>query len=189
MSLQKLSQVAGRIYVPGTSNPSGVGESEGDLFVHTSNDTLSVYSGSAWVEAASYGSFKTFTPTCTQGGSVTLTTAIGRYQVGGKRCLLHISLDFGGTGTGGNAITIGDIPSAIAPRVSGDPASGTADLDVGAGYYYDPGVALYMCLAHFATSSTIRMVANTSGFLLGVNPATAIATADSLNLTIAYELA
>src|SRR5688500_15076466 len=103
-----------------------------------------------------YGSVTTFSPTVTQSGSVTLTTAIGRYRHVGNVCWLHIFCDVGGTGTGGNNIVIGNVPAAVAPRVSGL-FSSTGEVDVGDGFFFDSGTALYRCISAFNAAATLLL--------------------------------
>lgn len=136
-------------------------------------------------------SVSTFSPTLTQSGSVTLTTATGRYRHVGFWCDLHIFLNPSGTGTGGNDMVIGNVPAAIAPRSSGAIAGGDADLDVGVGSYHDSGSALYLLHAFFASSSTIKLQHSgaTGGSNFGTNPNVAVAAADSINVTMRYETA
>lgn len=137
-----------------------------------------------------YGSIATFSPTLTQSGAVTLTTAVGRYRHVGHTCYLHCFLNPSGTGTGGNAIVVGAIPAAIAPRVSGAPYGGDAEVDFGIFGYHDSGTAFYGGACWFATSSTLQMSQiNSATAVLGVTPNFAVAAADSMNLTITYETA
>lgn len=135
------------------------------------------------------GSGTAFAPTVLQPTSVTLTSAIGRGLIAGKICQLHVFIDFGGTGTSGNDITIASIPAAFAPRVSASPVTSTGESYSGCGFYFDSGSALYSLTCAFVTSSTIKIWPDilNSGAALGAS--IAIAAADSLKLDITYEIA
>lgn len=171
-----------------TAAAQGGGLLEGMAIYETDTNLTKVYNGTSWVVVAR-DAWATFTPTCTQSGAVTLTTATGRYSHIGTTCTLHVALDFGGTGGGATTIAVDSIPAAIAPRSSGSPVGSTADVPLGSFVYYDSGSALYSGTCFFASSSTISFVeANTiSGSFLGGAPAITIAAADSLSLTITYE--
>jgi len=137
-----------------------------------------------------YGAAGTFSPTLTQSGSVTLTTATGRYFHIGYRCMLHIFLDLGGTGTTSNDLVVGAIPAAIAPKSSGTLGSAT-DTYTGTGYYFDSGTTNYTIVPFFDTSSTLRFrwTGSTGTTNMGSGPAFAAAAADSLIIDIFYETA
>lgn len=135
-----------------------------------------------------YGStWTTFSPTMTQSGSVALTTATGRYHYVGYRCTLHIFLDPSGTGTIANDIVIGNIPAAIAPRVSGEISAGNQEGALGNGYYFDSGTGGYTGICFFASSSTLKMKQANQTANVGTAPSIAVAAADSMHLDITYE--
>lgn len=137
------------------------------------------------------GAAATFSPTITQVGSVTLTTATGRYFLVGNLCYLHCFIDFGGTGgTAGNDLVLGNIPTAIAPLASGEVANSSGQSYIGSGVYFDSGTAMYSLTGYFASSSTLKFIeANTiSGNKFGTTPSMTPAAADSMSFDIVYEI-
>jgi hypothetical protein len=149
--------------------------SEGQLAVNTSTDQLVVYTGSAALELARYGSLSSVTLTTTQSFGVTSNNAGGMSR-NGTWCDANFQMYFTSNGSSGNAITIAS--TLPAP---------TYQMRVGDFTYVDAGTTVYEGSILLTTGSGLRFYAhNSSGGLLGANPSFAIAVGDELYMTIRY---
>ena len=125
--------------------------------------------GAAWVS---------YTPTLTQGVTVTKTIAYAKYCLLQKLCIVNLDLNVTSAGTGAAAITIGLPLTAVA---------GTQQI--GSGFVYDQNInALYSGPASLSTTTTINMLYQT-GSPIGQSPSMALASGDVIRLMVAYEVA
>ena len=126
--------------------------------------------GAAWVS---------YTPTLTQGVTVTKTTGLAKYCQIQKLIIVNMDLTVTSAGTGAVGISIG-LPIAT--------AAGTTQ-QIGTGMVYDQSAnALYSGPASIATTTTITMLYQT-GSPIGQSPSFALASGDVIRLMVAYEAA
>ena len=90
-------------------------KAEGMLSSTLDDNTLDVYTGSAWSSliAPAWGAGLGFTPTLTQSATVTKTTAWAAYQRIGRWIHGTVTLTVTGSGTASNAVVVG-LPVAAA---------------------------------------------------------------------------
>lgn len=123
------------------------------------------------------GAFASFSPTLTQGGSVTIT-AVGRYVQIGKLVLGTINISLSGSGTGGNAIVLGGLP--VTPRSNNG--------GVCMAFYFDTSASTYYALmGALGNTTSVTFYPGAGGF--GVSPAVTAASGDGLQVTFLYEAA
>lgn len=125
--------------------------------------------GAAW---------EAYTPTLTQGVTVTKTIAYAKFCRLQKLCIVNLDLNVTSAGTNNQNIAIGLPLTAVA---------GTQQI--GAGFVYDQNLnALYSGPASLATTTTITMLYQT-GSPIGSSPTMALASGDVIRLMVAYEVA
>jgi hypothetical protein len=127
--------------------------------------------GAAWVD---------YTPTLTQGVTVTKTVAQARYCQFQKTIIGQLVLNVTSAGTAATAVAIG-LPFAAR---SGQPM-------VAFGYIYDASTNVMYNLNFLPASaggSTISGYYQT-GFFFGVSPAITLATSDQIAINFNYEIA
>ena len=136
----------------------------GEVLTSTKLNTI----GAAWVD---------YTPTLTQGVTVTKTVAQARYCQFQKTIIGQVLLNVTSTGTASTAVAIG-LPVAVR---SGTPM-------VGSGYIYDASTnVMYNCT--FTGSASIINGFYQTGFNFGVSPAITLTTSDQLSIQFSYEIA
>jgi hypothetical protein len=124
--------------------------------------------GAAWVD---------YTPTLTQGVTVTKTVAQARYCQFQKTIIGQVLLNVTSAGTAATAVAIG-LPFAVR---TGTPM-------VGSGYIYDASTnVMYNCT--FSGNASIINGFYQTGFNFGVSPAITLATSDQLSIQFSYEVA
>lgn len=125
--------------------------------------------GAAWVD---------YTPTLTQGVTVTKTIQSAKYCQIQKLLIVNVALNVTSAGTSNVGIYVG-LP--INPL--------STDNSYGAGFVYDASSnALYHSTVNGQSSSTIQFLYQT-GSPVGQNPTFALASGDIIRFTIAYEVA
>jgi hypothetical protein len=125
--------------------------------------------GAAWVD---------YTPTLTQGVTVTKTISHARYCQIQKTVIVSMFLYATSAGTAGQFVTVG-LP--IAPKSAG--------TQLGTGFIYDASTnVLYNVSPTFSTGTLFDMFYQTgNGF--GVSPAITLANTDQLRFNLTYEVA
>lgn len=124
--------------------------------------------GAAWVD---------YTPTLTQGVTVTKTVSQARYCQFQKTIIGQLSLSVTSAGTAATAVAIG-LPIAVQ---TGTPM-------VGSGYIYDASTnVIYNCT--FSGNASIINGLYQTGFNFGVSPAITLAAGDQLAIQFSYEIA
>lgn len=127
------------------------------------------------------GAWTSYTPTLTQGATVTKTVTYAKYQRIGRTIHFAVDLSVTGSGTGGNDILIG-LPVAAT----------TSNYDIGSGFVYDSSaVAGYAALVEiFATTGfKLRAMTAAAGFLGSATFTAALASGDLLRFSGTYEAA
>jgi hypothetical protein len=125
--------------------------------------------GAAWVD---------YTPTLTQGVTVTKTIASARYCQIQKLVIVNVNLNVTSAGTSNVGINVG-LPKNV---LSGDGS-------YGAGFVYDQNLnALYHSTVNAVSASAIQFLYQT-GSPVGQSPTFALASGDIIRFTIAYEVA
>ncbi len=124
-----------------------------------------------------------WTPTITQSGSVSCTITQAKYARIGKMVFVVAKLDVTGTGTAGNAIVIGGIPTAIAPAQTG------SGVCVGSALVVDAGTTTYACSLQAPFSDQFYFRTGTNSGALGATPSFALASGDIISFTAMYEVA
>ncbi len=123
-----------------------------------------------------------WTPTITQSGSVTITSSDCWYIIRDKICHLRAELVVTGSGSAGNNIVIGGIPTAAQPA---NLAANTASL--GRAIVYDSGTAVYLgfVVPNSAASSFVMRDTNTRNI---IGTSFALANNDRITITCNYEV-
>ena len=125
--------------------------------------------GAAWVD---------YTPTLTQGVTVTKTIASARYCQIQKLVIVNVDLTVTSAGTNNIGINVG-LPINVL----------NTNGSYGAGFVYDASLnALYHSTINGESSSTIQFLYQT-GSPVGQNPTFPLASGDVIRFTIAYEVA
>jgi len=125
------------------------------------------------------GASQSFTPTLTQSGSVSTSSATGRYIKVGKWVVAQCSVTASSAGTAGNQIIIGGLPVA---------QSNDAFPHCVGRYLNAAGNSNYLLVGEFATTTSMILYsggAATGRF--GVNPVVTIASGDIISLILIYE--
>ena len=126
--------------------------------------------GAVWVD---------YTPTLTQGATITKTITNARYCQIQKSVFVQVYLIASSAGTASNQLVIG-LP--ITARNSFGTVNGIAQL-------YDASTNLmYVCTAYQNTTTTMSFIYQT-GNPFGISPAITIASGDQLQFSIVYEAA
>ena len=149
---------------PDDTDPVG----DGALDMRTLGNSIDSTLGDAWIA---------YTPTLTQGVTVTKTTVQARYKKIGKTVVGQLLINVTSAGTPATAVAIG-LPVAVR---SGTPM-------VGYGYIYDASTnVMYNCT--FSGNTSIINGFYQTGFNFGVSPAITLAAADQLSIQFNYEVA
>lgn len=131
------------------------------------------------------GRWMDWTPTITQVGALTLTINSARYKTNDNLVNIMAELTVAsGTGTGGNAIVIGGIPTAIQPTG----LLGSSTSTIGTCFMFDTSApaAYYGFLVVQSASDWRLRDSNTRG-AMGVNPNVALAVGDQITFRGSYE--
>jgi hypothetical protein len=125
--------------------------------------------GAAW---------ESYTPTLTQGVTVTKTIQSAKYCQIQKLVIVNVALNVTSAGTSNVGIIVG-LPKNVL----------STDGSYGAGFVYDAsGNALYHSTVNGQSSSTVQFLYQT-GSPVGQSPTFALASGDIIRFTIAYEVA
>jgi len=128
------------------------------------------------------GDSGTWTPVINQGGAVSTTIAYAEYRRTGKMVNLRCYLTAAGNGTSGQALNITGVPPALAAKSSElGIAMGTATIQFAGTYSF--------AAVRFQTTTALGFIVQSGTSVLGINPSTAIATSDLIQLSINYEIA
>lgn len=131
-----------------------------------------------WLGGAS-GTHGAFTPTVSQGGALTLSSAVGRYWQIGVLVFVSISITINSSGTGGQAVIIGGLPVTE--------ANSTWSPCAGYGEYIDASPSTYYPITTlWASTSSLYIVSNGGTGMFGSNPAITAAAGDIISLTALY---
>lgn len=127
------------------------------------------------------GASLTFTPTVTQSGAVSTSSATGRYLKIGKWVIAQLQLVCSSAGTAANAIIIGGLPVNTSndgfPHAIGFFSRGGP-----------PGTLNHLLAGFFDTATTLKLLAGaaaTGNF--GVNPGVTLASGDVISMILVYE--
>jgi hypothetical protein len=123
--------------------------------------------------------WETYTPTLTQGVTVSKTTVVARYCQFQKTVIVNIMLNPTSTGTVGSALSVG-LP--IAARANNNQIVGT-------GYIYDNSPQFTYNVSAYLASTTTFNALYQGGSPWGSNPSLAIANGDQIQFMITYEVA
>jgi hypothetical protein len=137
----------------------------------TGSLTAAMHQAEAWTA---------FSPTVGQSGAVTVTTNYAAYQIVGKRVMCMFSLTASSVGNGGD-ITV-TIPAAIQSKRTGNFAV------LGSGIVVDNGTGNYACQVVATAATTLKFLRDTTGYV-GSSPTFTVASGDSFQAMLAYELA
>jgi hypothetical protein len=153
--------------------------SEGQLAVNTSTDRLVVYNGSAAVELARYGDWSSWTPTLSQGGSVTNSAGDCVFTRSGRLIVVTGYVGSTGTGTASNAIIVGtNLPLPAATGV------------VGFAEFFNSGDQYYIAsVAMNASTGNLTFASHGGNNLFGINPNVQLSSGDGFNLVLSYRAA
>ena len=124
------------------------------------------------------GAHTSWTPTCTQSGSVTVTNTRSRYARYGRLIVATFDLTATTAGTSANAVTL-SLPVTAAATASG----------FGTGYILDQGAAYYVGTWTLTSTTAMVLYCHNETGAAGVDPAFALANTDIIRGTITYEAA
>ncbi len=125
------------------------------------------------------GAFANWTPTITQSGTLTLSTAIGRYIQIGKVVIATVKVTINSTGTTANGIVLGGLPFTLSANSAGPFF----------GQYSDASVPTVYQVIGIPSGTSIALYGGNGSAALGVGPAFAAAASDTLVGTVIGELA
>lgn len=148
---------------PDDTDPVG----DGALDMRTLGNSIDSTLGDAWIA---------YTPTLTQGVTVTKTTVQARYKKIGKTVVGQVVLNATTAGTLGVFVTIG-LPFAVR---AGNPI-------VGAGYIYDASTNIIYNLTFVGSGSGMSGFYQTGNYW-GASPNLALANTDQIALNFSYEV-
>jgi hypothetical protein len=126
--------------------------------------------GAAWVD---------YTPTLTQGVTVTKTISYARYCQFQKTIIVQVLLIATSAGTAAAEVAIG-LPLT---------ATGTLNRANGTGFVYDASANVIYNMTSFLATTTTAKFYYQSGFGFGTSPAVTLANTDQLSFTFIYEAA
>lgn len=126
------------------------------------------------------GRWVAWTPTVTQGVSVTATVSYARCILSNNTVTLTTLLTATSAGTAGTAIVVSGLPYSI--------ANTSAFSAIGSGVIVDAGVAVYAGIAVAAGANDIRVIYPGSNYI-GVIPNFALANTDVISIAATYEVA
>jgi hypothetical protein len=125
------------------------------------------------------GPWQDWTPTIDQGGAVTFTGTYARYAIDNDTAHMMVHLGVTSVGVAGNAVTIGSIPSHIAPAHVGARVTFGVFIISNGGVNYQ-GITTY-------TSGGFQFRDSTTRSLVGINPNIALAPGDIIDFNVTYE--
>ena len=131
------------------------------------------------VNTSLYGAWSTYVPTLVQSGTVTTTVTRASYKKIGFLVHVDVVLTVTGSGTTGNAISVG-LPVT---------ATSLTDL-VGTGLVFDTSAGLnYWASSYAGTTTTVQLYDSNTRLAIGVDPAFALASGDVVHVHGFYESA
>lgn len=176
---RRASALGGVVVCTSATRPT-TGLYEGLTIYETDTDSVQCWSGTAWEHVATIGAFPTWTPQLWQNANVAAAVDRARYVRGpGRRVEALCLVTPSAAGASGVAIEIRNLPI---PAVS---ASGI----LGVFRYFDAGSTIYTGTVFGATTTSVRFQVSGNGNPMGTNPTFAIASSDSLWMSINYEAA
>lgn len=131
------------------------------------------------------GGWRDWTPTITQSGSVTITIDEAKYMLlgGGKLVTLYAELTVTGSGTSGQGIVVGGLPTHIEPAKNGTYA-------IGSFFIVDSSVPIRYVGSVSPLPATVGFRFQSSGFAsaAGVTPAFGLANGDTIGFSCFYRV-
>lgn len=124
-----------------------------------------------------YKGMKTWTPTVTQSGAVTLTATYAKYSCIGSLVYLNAYIAITSAGTTNNIIYVGGLP--ITP---------VRDGVYGSFIVIDTGTGRYVGSASANTSNQVYFTVHNVGSSVGVAPNFALANGDIIQFTVIYPI-
>jgi hypothetical protein len=120
-----------------------------------------------------------YTPTITQGVTLSKTVNYAKYKQIGKTLYVNISMTITSGGTAGNRIRT----SLPIPVISADV------VVLGSGYYFDAGTAHYPGTAIIYDVNTVELYTHASANAIGASPGVTAANNDVMAYNLVYEVA
>jgi len=158
---------------------------EGLEIYETDTNKVLVYDGSAWVTTAYLGQFDSYTPTITQGATVSKTVVQSNYTKIGRRVTGTLLLNLTSSGTANNIITV-TLPHTA--RYGAYQVTGTGYL-----YYAAGGTRVpFYVMFNSTTTMQFSQTADTVGPLLGQTGssfAAAVVSGDAITVDYTFESA
>ena len=174
-----LARIAG---LTTTQFAANVIDTDGTLAANSDTRIASQKAGKTYTDttvAASPTTWITWTPTLTQGVSVTFTTTRARYVQLGKITFVLCHITATSAGTVGQTITVGNLPVDIL----GSPRS------LGSGTVTDTGFVAYPADVQRFAASDVLFAGFAQGNAIGTTPRFALASGDIISFMITYETA
>jgi hypothetical protein len=120
-----------------------------------------------------------FTPTMSQSGGITLSTATGRYTRYGPLVIATTRCIASSSGSASNALVVGGLPVTALDTAAG---GGTCF-----GFFSRAGNPNHLLHGVWASTSSVNFYSGAAATgLFGVNPAVTIASGDEVSLTFVY---
>lgn len=127
-----------------------------------------------------------WTPTFTQGSAISISVNWASYAKIGKVALVQGNFNILSAGTGGNAMTVGALPSSVIP-----PLRTGSFVMQGGGLFVDASASNQV--SHMAavlpTSTQIAFYVQAQTAQFGINPSFACANGDALSFFVLFEVA
>lgn len=127
------------------------------------------------------GEWADWTPTLTQGGTVSLTIQEAKYSIVGRVCHVYARLTATAGGTVSNVINVGGLPYSLA--YTGDVFA------VGSAFILDAGTVLYHAAAAPASATTLKFGVSGLTDYLGTTGGYTLANNDIVSFTATYRIA
>jgi hypothetical protein len=122
------------------------------------------------------GAWTSWTPTCTQSGSVAVTNTRSRYARYGRMIVATFNLEATAAGSAGNGVII-SLPVTAA----------SVSSIQGVGYILDGGTGYYVGVWTAYSTTAVQLIAHAQTGAVGGTPSFALASGDFISGTITYE--
>jgi len=186
-----LSSVVGAqsIIKPGvcTSSTRPAVPFEGQMIYETDTDKVLVWNGTAWLYSSTPqtteigGAWVTYTPTITQGATITKTTIYAKYSQVNKLVTFIGRFDLTSAGSASNELQVSLPINNNNPDTTGM---------IGSALFYDASAGRFYTLVVAATyAGFIRFIYDNTSNYFGIVPAVTIANTDQLTFVCTYEAA
>jgi hypothetical protein len=132
------------------------------------------------LEGMRFISWRNWTPTITQSGSVAVTVTRARYCIVERIATVQFKLSVTGSGTAGNGIVIGGQPTEM--------LSAATEVTIGTALILDAGTAYYQGSVRVVGTNNWQAFAHLEAGAIGADPSFALAAGDVIFFHGSYEV-